>query len=76
MEPAEENFNAKMTVLQESVEHHVDEEQDNLFPKVRKILNADQLLALGIQMRAEFEELMEIEPRNEVPLQTDTAAPL
>lgn len=76
MEPSDENFHAKMKVLQENVEHHVEEEQDDLFPKVRKILNADQLLALGIQMKAEFEELMENEPRNEVPMQTDTAAPL
>jgi hypothetical protein len=29
-----------------------------------------------VQMKAEFEELMESEPRNEVPEQTDTAAPL
>src|SRR4051794_26180838 len=34
MELADENFNAKMTVLQENVEHHVEEEQDELFPKV------------------------------------------
>ena len=76
MEPTDENFDAKMKVLQENVEHHVEEEETELFKLVKKILNEDQLLALGIQMKAEFDELMEAEPRNEVPMQTDTAAPV
>ena len=76
MEPADENFDAKMKVLMENVEHHVEEEEDELFKMVRKILDDDQLLALGVQMKAEFDELMEAEPRNEVPMQTDSAAPV
>jgi hemerythrin superfamily protein len=76
MEPADENYSAKMKVLQENVEHHVEEEEDELFKLVRKVLNEDQLLALGVQMMAEYEELMQAEPRNEVPMQTDTAAPV
>jgi iron-sulfur cluster repair protein YtfE (RIC family) len=76
MEPSDENFGAKMKVLQENVEHHVEEEEEELFPMVRKVLNEDQLLALGVQMKEEFDELMETEPRNEVPMQTDTAAPI
>src|SRR5512140_520881 len=76
MEPTDENFDAKMKVLQENVEHHVEEEETELFKLVKKILDEDQLLALGIQMKAEFDELMEAEPRNEVPMQTDTAAPI
>ncbi|WP_224372927.1 hemerythrin domain-containing protein [Hyalangium versicolor] len=76
MEPDDENFSAKMKVMMENVEHHVEEEEKELFPMVRKILNDDQLLALGVQMKAEFDELMEAEPRNEVPMQTDEAAPI
>jgi hemerythrin superfamily protein len=76
MEPADENYNAKMKVLQENVEHHVEEEEKELFKLVRKVLDEDQLLALGVQMMAEYEELMQGEPRNEVPMQTDTAAPV
>ncbi|MFL5343914.1 MAG: hemerythrin domain-containing protein [Hyalangium sp.] len=76
LEPTDETFDAKMKVLMENVEHHVEEEEDKLFKMVRKTLNEDQLLALGIQMKAEFDELMEAEPRNEVPMQTDTAAPI
>ena len=76
MEPTDENYSAKMKVLKENVEHHVEEEEDELFKMVKKVLNEDQLLALGVQMMAEFEELMQTEPRNEVPMQTDTAAPV
>jgi len=76
LEPSDEQFDAKMKVLMENVEHHVEEEEDELFKLVRKVLNADQLLALGVQMKAEFDEMMEAEPRNEVPLQTDEAAPI
>jgi len=76
MEPADENYGAKMKVLQENVEHHVEEEEKELFKLVRKVLDEDQLLALGVQMMTEYEELMQSEPRNEVPMQTDTAAPV
>jgi iron-sulfur cluster repair protein YtfE (RIC family) len=76
LEPSDETFAAKMKVMRENVEHHVKEEEDKLFKMVRKTLNSDQLLALGIQMKAEFDELMEAEPRNEVPMETDTAAPV
>jgi len=76
MEPGDENFDAKMKVLQETIEHHVEEEEGDLFPKVEKLLSEDQLFTLGVQMKAEFEEMMENEPRNEVPAQTDTAAPI
>jgi hemerythrin-like domain-containing protein len=76
MEPADENFNAKMTVIMENVEHHIEEEETELFKLVKKVLSEDQLLALGVQMMAEYEELLESEPRNVVPMETDTAAPV
>jgi hemerythrin superfamily protein len=76
MDPRDENFNAKMTVIMENVEHHIEEEETELFKLVRKVLSEDQLLALGVQMMAEYEELLESEPRNVVPMETDTAAPV
>ena len=36
MEPGEDRFDAKVTVLGEYIKHHVKEEQDEMFPKVRK----------------------------------------
>ena len=76
MEPSDEEFDAKMQVLQEQVDHHVEEEETDLFKKVRKLLSKEQLEDLGVQMQQEFEELMEGEPREEVPAQTDQAAPI
>ncbi|QSQ19634.1 hemerythrin domain-containing protein [Pyxidicoccus parkwayensis] len=76
MDPSDEEFDAKMQVLQEQVDHHVEEEETELFKKVRKILSKEQLEDLGVQMQQEFEDLMEGEPRTQVPAQTDQAAPI
>jgi len=36
MTPGEELYDAKVTVLGEYVNHHIKEEQDEMFPKVKK----------------------------------------
>lgn len=56
MEPNEELYDAKFTVLGEYVNHHIKEEQDELFPKLRK---ADlDLDALGAELAARKQDLM------------------
>lgn len=50
MKPEDERFDAKVTVLMESVRHHVEEEQDELFPKVRRLLGQEALKQLGERM--------------------------
>ena len=50
MDPEAERFVPKMTVLMESVRHHVEEEEDELFPKVREALGRKQLAELGAAM--------------------------
>jgi len=45
MNPGDELYDAKVKVLSEQIEHHVREEEDEMFPKVRKT-NLD-LLVLG-----------------------------
>ena len=47
MDPGHERFRAKMMVLIESVRHHVEEEEGELFPKVRAALDTKALNALG-----------------------------
>ena len=50
LDPAAERFDAKVTVLMENVRHHVEEEQDEFFPKVRQGLSRTQLADLGNAM--------------------------
>ncbi len=52
MEPTDERFGAKVTVLMESVRHHVKEEETELFPKVRKAISRVELQDLGTSLAA------------------------
>ena len=73
----DKTFEAKIKVLQEQVEHHVGEEEGDLFPKVKKLLDATELDALEQEMVAEQEQLLEEgEPRAAVPQETDEPAHL
>src|SRR4029453_18596433 len=47
LDPEAERFDAKVTVLIENVRHHVEEEQDDFFPKVRDALSRSALADLG-----------------------------
>ena len=47
MDPENERFDAKVTVLIENVRHHVEEEEDEFFPKVRAELGRNALADLG-----------------------------
>jgi len=50
MKPTDERFDAKTTVLIENVEHHMEEEEQEWFPKVRAGLGRNQLQDLGRQL--------------------------
>ena len=52
----DERFDAKMTVLSELVEHHADEEEEEMFKTAQKI-GDDELKELGARMQARFEGL-------------------
>jgi hemerythrin superfamily protein len=52
MAPTGERFDAKVTVLIESVRHHVEEEEQELFQAVRKSMKVAQLEQLGDTMEA------------------------
>ena len=73
--PDDEHFDAKLKVLKEQIRHHArDEEEDKLFPIVRRMLSADELAALGNELMAMFESLLERAPRRQVPSETAEAA--
>ena len=59
-----EDFEAKMKVLQENVEHHIDEEEKEMFPDAKKMLGEERLAEMGGVM-AELKEslLREVKPR-------------
>lgn len=50
MKPDAERFDAKATVLIENVRHHIEEEEDEWFPKVREGLGRKQLQEIGEKM--------------------------
>jgi len=68
LDPEDERFDAKVTVLIENVRHHVDEEESDYFPKVRDALSRKQLAELGDAM----EVAKETAPTRPHPRSPDT----
>ncbi|MEJ7723555.1 MAG: hemerythrin domain-containing protein, partial [Ilumatobacteraceae bacterium] len=52
MDAQDERFEAKVTVLMESVRHHVKEEEKVMFPKVRKAFSSSELDDMGARLVA------------------------
>jgi hemerythrin superfamily protein len=50
IDPEDERFEAKITVLSELVDHHVEEEEGEMFPMAEKKLGAERVKELGQQM--------------------------
>jgi hemerythrin-like domain-containing protein len=50
LSPDAERFDAKTTVLIENVRHHIEEEEQDWFPKVRAGLGRKQLQEIGAEM--------------------------
>jgi len=51
------SFEAKLAVLKEVVTHHVKEEENTLFPKVRKAIGDEVLENIGFDLDERFEEV-------------------
>jgi hemerythrin superfamily protein len=69
LDPKDERFDAKMSVLMENVRHHVEEEEKDWFPEVRKAMGRNRLVELGERL----EEAKESATRDplKVPSATD-----
>lgn len=61
MKPGDERFDAKTTVLIENVEHHIEEEEQEWFPKVREELGRKTLQEIGARL-LELKEKAPISP--------------
>lgn len=57
LKPQDERFDAKLSVLMENVEHHIEEEEAELFPEAEEVLG-DSLTSVGARMQQRKEQLM------------------
>jgi hypothetical protein len=53
----DEHWGAKATVMKENIEHHIEEEEGEMFPKTRQVFEDDELEELGGRMAARKAEL-------------------
>lgn len=72
----EAKFEPKLHVLAEQAEHHHKEEEEHLFPKVRKLFDASRLEALGAEMEERMKLLRRNDVSQEIPDQIEDSAPL
>ncbi|HDY98826.1 MAG TPA: hemerythrin domain-containing protein [Pseudomonas sabulinigri] len=56
-EPGSINFSGRMKVLKELLEHHIEEEEEEMFKDAAKLMSKDQLLELGKQMEEKQRQL-------------------
>jgi hemerythrin superfamily protein len=55
--PADETYDMKIKVLKEDVEHHVKEEEGEMFPDAKRFLGETRLIEVGAQLEARKQEL-------------------
>lgn len=77
LDPAAQTYEPKLKVLKEQSEHHHGEEEDDLFPKIEKLLSLERRTELAKEMDA-LQQRMNAQkaPRENVKGETDAAAPL
>jgi hemerythrin superfamily protein len=71
--PTDQTFDAKLKVLEEQVIHHVESEEQELFPAVKKMVGEHHLYELGQRMEQLYEEIRDQEPRSNLASETDVA---
>jgi len=70
-----ETFAAKCKVLEDEVSHHVDEEEETLFPRVEQMFDDEALESLGEAMEETQAALLRTgNPRQAVPSEIERAA--
>jgi hemerythrin-like domain-containing protein len=54
----DEKWGAKLKVMKENLEHHIDEEEGEMFKQARQVFDQDELAQLGESMMARKDELI------------------
>jgi hemerythrin superfamily protein len=54
----DEKWGAKFTVMKENLEHHIEEEEGEMFKQAKQVFDEDELAQLGESMLARKEELI------------------
>lgn len=73
LNPVDKQYAAKVKVLKEQVEHHVQEEEKDLFPRARREVPAEKMEAMKKRMQSLYEREMPQHPSKELKDQTDKA---
>jgi len=55
---SDETWTAKFAVMKENLEHHIEEEEQDMFPKARKVFDQQELDELGERMATRKEALL------------------
>jgi len=55
----DETWGAKLSVMKENVEHHIEEEEDQMWKQARQVFDDSELEQLGARMEARKEELLQ-----------------
>ena len=55
----DEVWGAKFTVMKENIEHHIEEEEGEMFPQARQVFDKEELRALGEQMAVRKEQALQ-----------------
>jgi hemerythrin-like domain-containing protein len=53
----DETWGAKATVMKENLEHHIEEEEGDMFPQARELLGSEGLAELGTRMQERRRQL-------------------
>ena len=63
MEPGDDHYDAKFTVLGEIIEHHADEEEEEIFPDARKSkeIDSEEITARLLERKNELAEELGLE---------------
>lgn len=73
----DKSFPAKLEVLEVTVQHHITEEEQQMFPQLQKSFGPKKLDSLGDDLQEAQDDLLgQGDLKAQIPNQTDAAAPL